>query len=139
MNGLEASGGHKSRGRLTMTIETPPDTAERARVPDAKRIAESGVSPTLVIGGVAVGLILILLGLWFLWENKVSLLSSLLTCVGFGLVLASFGSKAGGSWAGWTTTGAGAMTIVLSFVPTALHAGDIVSKFQTGAAKWRSL
>jgi len=36
--------------------------------------------------------------------------------VGFGLVLAAFGSKASGSWAGWTITGSGAMAIVLFLV-----------------------
>ena len=63
--------------------------------------------------GIVVGLLLILIGIGLFIAGKASLLSSLMTCVGFGIVLASFGSKAGGSWAGWSTTGAGAMAVLL--------------------------
>jgi hypothetical protein len=67
-----------------------------------------GVPPRLVYWGVFVGLFLILLGIGLLYVGRGSLLSSLMTCVGFGIMLASFGSKASGKWAGWTVTGAGA-------------------------------
>src|SRR5216683_6298796 len=76
--------------------------------------------PTIPIGlvyvGVVVGLILIFLGIGLLSYGRGSLLSSLMTCVGFGIVLASFGSTAKGTWAGWTVTGAGALAIVLFLV-----------------------
>jgi hypothetical protein len=91
--------------------------ADQHRSAGSQAVAsDRGVPPNLVTSGVVVGLVLVLLGLSFLWVGKTSLLASLLTCVGFGLVLASFGSKAGGSWAGWTTTGAGAMAIILFLI-----------------------
>ncbi len=70
----------------------------------------------LVVVGVVVGLVLIFLGIGLLFYGRGSLLSSLMTCVGFGIVLASFGSTAKGTWAGWTVTGAGALAIVLFLV-----------------------
>ncbi len=72
---------------------------------------ESGVPQNLVYAGIAVGLALILFGFSPLVAGKSSLVTSLMICVGFGIVLASFGSRAGGSWAGWTATGAGAMAV----------------------------
>jgi hypothetical protein len=75
-----------------------------------------GVPPRLVYWGVFVGLFLILLGIGLLYVGRGSLLSSLMTCVGFGIMLASFGSKASGKWAGWTVTGAGATAIALFLV-----------------------
>lgn len=79
---------------------------------------DRGVPQNLVIGGVAVGLLLVLLGVALLLAGKTSLIISLMTCVGFGLVLAAFGSKAGGAWGGWTATGAGAgaMSILLFLI-----------------------
>ena len=74
---------------------------------------DPGVPRHVVLAGIVVGLLLIFLGVGFLCFGRSSLLSSLMTCVGFGLVLASFESKASGSWAGWTATGSGALAIVL--------------------------
>lgn len=76
----------------------------------------SDVPKNLVYAGIIVGLLLVFFGIILLVEEKSSLLSSLMTCVGFGIVLACFGSKAGGAWAGWTATGAGAMAIILFLV-----------------------
>ena len=80
--------------------------------------SQSGPSipPSLLYIGVLVGFILIVLGVGLLSYGRGSLLSSLMTCVGFGIMLASFGSNAKGSWAGWTVTGAGATAIVLFLV-----------------------
>ena len=69
----------------------------------------AGVPQNLVFAGIVVGLILVLGGIGLSFFGGNSIMSSLTTCVGFGLVLASFGSRAGGSWAGWSATGAGAM------------------------------
>jgi hypothetical protein len=70
---------------------------------------------TLIYLGVVVGMILILIGIALMAVGRGSLLSSLMTCVGFGLVLAALGATASGSWAGWTVGGAGALALVLFF------------------------
>jgi hypothetical protein len=77
---------------------------------------EAGIADRYVMYGIVVGLILVFLGIGLLAMGRGSLLSALMTCVGFGIVLASFGSKAGGSYAGWSVTGAGAMAIALFLV-----------------------
>jgi hypothetical protein len=74
---------------------------------------QPNVPENLVYFGLGVGLLLVFVGISFLAFGEGSLLSSLMTCVGFGIVLATFGSKAGGTWAGWSATGAGAMSIIL--------------------------
>ena len=58
----------------------------------------------LIYIGIIVGLILIAAGISLLVTGRPSLLSSLMTCVGFGIVLVAFGSTAGGSWGGWSAT-----------------------------------
>lgn len=81
--------------------------------------ANSIAKPTalnLTYAGVAVGCVLIFVGIGIFSMGRAPLLASLMTCVGFGLVLASFGSTAQGSWAGWSVTGSGAMAIVLFLV-----------------------
>jgi hypothetical protein len=65
------------------------------------------------MAGIVVGLLLALAGISLSIFGNNILLSSLMTCVGFGIVLVTFGSKAGGTWAGWSATGAGAMAIIL--------------------------
>jgi hypothetical protein len=52
-------------------------------------------------------------GMSLLWFNRPSVQASLMTCVGLGLVLVCFGTKAGGTWSGWSATGAGAMAVLL--------------------------
>jgi hypothetical protein len=64
---------------------------------------------------VVVGMILILVGIALMAVGRGALLSSLMTCVGFGLVLAALGANASGSWAGWTVGGSGALALVLFF------------------------
>jgi hypothetical protein len=77
---------------------------------------ERGIPQNLVMAGIVVGLLLVIGGIGLsIFGNNV-LLSSLMTCVGFGIVLVTFGSKAGGTWAGWSATGAGAMAIILFLV-----------------------
>ena len=93
-----------------MTV-TAPNQAERI-----ENWSATALPMRLVYAGVVVGMLLIFVGIGVLSFGRGSLLSSLMTCVGFGLVLASFGSTAKGSWAGWTVTGAGALAIVLFLV-----------------------
>jgi hypothetical protein len=78
--------------------------------------AGTSIPSSLLYIGVLVGLILTVFGVGLLSYGRGSLLSSLMTCVGFGIMLASFGSTAKGAWAGWTVTGAGATAIVLFLV-----------------------
>lgn len=89
----------------------PPNPSEPGGVS-----ASVVMPPTLIYAGVIVGLALVFCGIGLLSFGRGSQLSSLMTCVGFGLVLASFGSTAKGGWAGWTVTGAGALAIVLFLV-----------------------
>lgn len=85
----------------------------------------------------AVGLFLVLLGTAILLLGRSQTASSLTICVGFGLVLAAFGAKVAGNWAGWSVTGAGAMAVVLflmlqQFTPPgtpALFKGEISGDF----------
>ena len=50
-----------------------------------------------VYAGIVVGLLLVLVGVGLLTLGNNALLFSLMTCVGFGIVLAAFGSTGGGS------------------------------------------
>jgi hypothetical protein len=74
---------------------------------------EAGVPQHLAYAGIAVGLLMIFAGMGLLWFNRPSLQASLMTCVGLGLVLVCFGTRAGGTWSGWSATGAGAMVVLL--------------------------
>ncbi len=74
---------------------------------------ENGFPEKYIIFGVGIGIFLVLLGTVILFLGKNQVASSLTICVGFGLVLAAFGAKVAGSWAGWSATGAGAMAVLL--------------------------
>jgi hypothetical protein len=89
--------------------------------------AGTSIPSSLLYIGVLVGLILTVFGVGLLSYGRGSLLSSLMTCVGFGIMLASFGSTAKGAWAGWTVTGAGATAIVLFLVLQILSACDFAA------------
>lgn len=77
---------------------------------------ENNFPERYVIFGVGVGLFLVLLGTAILFFGRNQVASSLTICVGFGLVLAAFGARVSGSWAGWSVTGAGAMAVLLFLV-----------------------
>ena len=110
----------------TYEIVNPNDAVAAAKSENAKQedfpekpavVVNNGMPKHLVLAGIVVGLLLIFSGAGLLLVSGTpALLSSLMTCVGFGIVLAAFGSQAGGSWAGWTATGAGAMAIILFLV-----------------------
>src|SRR3954452_1515549 len=91
-------------------------TPQADRAEDETNLRTTALPTGLIYVGVVVGLLLTFVGIGLLSLGRGSILSSLMTCVGFGLVLASFGSTAKGSWAGWTVTGAGALSIVLFLV-----------------------
>jgi hypothetical protein len=72
------------------------------------------VPEDLVYWGVIVGLLLACGGgLLILLGRTTPQLATLMTCVGFGIVLASFGARAAGTYKGWSATGAGALTVML--------------------------
>lgn len=81
--------------------------------PDNRVQHENNFPRDLVRLGVGVGILFVVVGIVLLLFDGDRTVSALTICVGFGLVLAAFGSKAGGAWAGWSATGAGAMAIIL--------------------------
>jgi hypothetical protein len=115
------------RGPGSDPNKTSGPTAQRGlRVGNIQ--ADQGVPSTLLFWGIAVGL-MIAVGGFIMFALSTSRLASLATCVGFGIVLAAFGSRAGGSWGGWSATGAGAMAILL-FVLLMLYTPPPTSDFR---------
>lgn len=91
--------------------------AEKQNNSDKSALRDAGIIPPhLLYAAVVVGLALIFCGIGLLFLGQGSQLSALMTCVGFGLVLAAFGSNARGEWAGWTVAGAAALAIVLFLI-----------------------
>jgi hypothetical protein len=91
---------------------------------------DRGLPPQLTYAGISVGLMLAFGGFALIYLDKAPLLPSLATCVGFGIVLAAFGSRAGGSWSGWTATGAGAMAVILFLVLMSYTPASLPISFQ---------
>ncbi len=100
-----------ARVRRSPMSDTQPNEVARSRSTTASD--DGGVPPHLVYVGILVGLLLVFLGTALLLVLSNALPSYLTICVGFGLVLASFGSRAGGVYAGLSATGAGAMALIL--------------------------
>ncbi|POF30565.1 hypothetical protein [Roseibium marinum] len=74
------------------------------------------ISERQMLAGVFVGLFLVVLGTTILFMGRNQVASSLTICVGFGIVLAMFGTQVSGRWAGWSATGAGATAVLLFLV-----------------------
>ncbi|WP_299818626.1 hypothetical protein [uncultured Roseibium sp.] len=74
------------------------------------------ISERQMMAGVLVGLFLVVLGTAILFMGRNQVASSLTICVGFGIVLAMFGTQVSGRWAGWSATGAGATAVLLFLV-----------------------
>jgi hypothetical protein len=77
---------------------------------------DRGMPPQLVFWGIIVGFVLVIVGtsILVLYPERVPLpMTSLTVCIGFGLVLAAFGSRAQGAWGGFAVVGAAALSIVL--------------------------
>jgi hypothetical protein len=88
--------------------------AGSARAPAIVMGDDRGVPENLVYWGVIVGLLLACGGgVLILLGRTAPQLATLMTCVGFGIVLASFGARAAGTYKGWSATGAGALTVML--------------------------
>jgi hypothetical protein len=101
-----------------------PDNAEKADEPGAaspdKAVAspalsdDGGMPRELVFWGIAVGIMLTACGAAMMaLLPQVSNLGALMTCVGFGIVLAAFGARAAGTWQSWSIVGSGAMAVML--------------------------
>jgi hypothetical protein len=87
---------------------------------------DTGVPRDLAGWGIVVGLIIATGGaaMVVLFARLPQALAALTLCVGFGIVLASFGSRATGTWGGFAVVGAGALAVVLfllleHFIPPA--------------------
>ncbi|MBY3347365.1 HEAT repeat domain-containing protein [Rhizobium laguerreae] len=89
---------------------------DQSNSPPVNLRPENGFPERYIVFGVGIGIFLVLLGTIILFLGKNQVASSLTICVGFGLVLAAFGAKVAGSWAGWSATGAGAMAVLLFII-----------------------
>jgi len=96
---------HRTSPRL---VSAKPQTPTGASSGD-----DVAITGYLIGAGIIVGLVLAFLGVYLLLQKQSSLIPSFIICVGFGILLVSFGARARGSWAGWTASGAGAMAIGL--------------------------
>jgi hypothetical protein len=76
---------------------------------------DAGMPRELVFWGIVVGLVLAAGGVAMMafLDPRVSHLGVLTTCVGFGLVLAAFGTRTTGTWRSWSAAGSGAMAVLL--------------------------
>lgn len=97
-----------SRRRRRQDDDAEADT-RRSAVAD-----DTGVPHRLVHWAILVGLFLSVAGAGvIIITDKAAQLGVLTTCVGFGIILAAFGSRASGGWQKLTATGAGALAIAL--------------------------
>jgi hypothetical protein len=92
-----------------------PETVETQHTNYAlrKTLPDNGIPRELTYYAIGIGLLLVVAGIGLIIAGKPSVSSNLMTCVGFGLLLVSFGSRASGSWGSWSATGAGAMAVLL--------------------------
>jgi hypothetical protein len=75
---------------------------------------DTGIPPALTYLAVAIGLVLVIAGAgMMMFDVRLFNHGSLATCVGFGLVLAAFGTRIAGKWREWSIVGSGATTIAL--------------------------
>ncbi len=107
---------------------------------------DRGMPPHLVYWGIFVGLAVAAAGalLVMFFSPQVPLpVAALTLCVGFGIVLAAFGSRASGSYGGYAVVGAGALAVVLfllveNFIPkdplSFIKTGQLVGDFTKVAA-----
>lgn len=94
-----------------MALDTVANSSGPANAND-----DPGMPQQLVFWGIIVGFVLVVVATAFLvlYPERVPLpMTSLTVCIGFGLVLAAFGSRAQGAWGGFAVVGAAALSIVL--------------------------
>src|SRR5262245_59367695 len=90
----------------------PTKREDDARVP--KVTDDPGVPQGLAYWAIVVGLVLTAAGAAIIiLTDRAPQVGVLMTCVGFGIILAAFGSRAAGGWQKLTATGAGALAIGL--------------------------
>jgi hypothetical protein len=75
---------------------------------------DGGIPPGLTVVAIVVGLVLVLAGaaMMVLFARLFNA-GSLAMCIGFGIVLAAFGTRAAGTWRSWSVVGCGGMAIAL--------------------------
>jgi hypothetical protein len=96
--------------------------------------SDGGVPRGLAGWGIVVGLIIATGGaaMVVLFAQVPQALATLTLCVGFGIVLAAFGSRAAGNWGGFAVVGAGGLAVVLfllleHYLPQSLYKRGSVS------------
>jgi hypothetical protein len=91
------------------------DLGQADNSPGAGVRDDTGVPRYLAVWGIFVGFAIAAGGVAMvvLFGQVPQAMSALTICVGFGIVLASFGARAGGTWGGFAVVGAGAMAIPL--------------------------
>ncbi len=103
-----------------MSLQTP---TESTPPPHAPVLADDGGVPAgLTTISIAIGLVLIVAGasmMGFVYPRLFNA-GSLAMCIGFGLVLAAFGTRAAGTWQTWSVAGSGGIAIVLFLLLQAL-------------------
>jgi hypothetical protein len=109
--------------------EAAPKKPAKSRPVNVER--DPGMPSRLVLSAILVGLFLVLTGIalsiaavTFIYNEKALLLGQLTACVGFGIVLAAFGTRAQGTWRNWALAGAGASAVALFLVLTQSPTGS---------------
>jgi hypothetical protein len=102
--------------------QTPESEGGRnvARVTD-----DAGVPPGLVYWAIVVGLVLSAAGVVIIVTESAAHLGALTTCVGFGIILAAFGSRAASGWQKLSATGSAALAIGLFLIYQQYDPGPI--------------
>jgi hypothetical protein len=102
---------------------TNPEAAPAATAARAPTLADdSGVPAGLTTIAIGIGFVLIVVGaaiMAFVYPRLFNA-GSLAMCIGFGLVLAAFGTRAAGTWQTWSVAGSGGISIMLFLLLQAL-------------------
>jgi hypothetical protein len=101
--------------------------------------SDMGMPSRLVMSAILVGLLLVVIGLamsiaavMLIFNERLLLLGQLTACVGFGIVLAAFGTRAQGTWRNWALAGSGASAAALFLILTQLPTGSSPSYQKLG-------
>jgi hypothetical protein len=96
-------------------LETTQNRSEGGGSTGANLRDDSGMRRDLAGWAIAVGLAISIGGAVMLifFGSQIPHPAALTLCVGFGIVLAAFGSRAAGSWGGFAVVGAGALAVLL--------------------------
>jgi hypothetical protein len=110
-------------GRVMADKNSQPDSKPPPANSGGPALRDDGGVPVgLTNGAIAAGLALIAIGVGIMAFASARLFNagSLAMCIGFGLVLAAFGTRAAGTWQTWSVAGSGGIAIVLFLLLQAL-------------------